>query len=522
MSWKKNKNRQSIAILRVSSKRQEGNHSHELQEEKISQYCRSNSLDLVATRKIVESAKRSGERKKYSEAIEHALKNKILHVLFYMNDREARNLTDNEKNEQLVLEGKIILHYVNENKVLEKDSPAADFFMRDIYAVQNKNFSRLLSVKINDVMRKKAQEGWFPGNKPPLGYMNQRLRDSSGRELKRGTIIVPDSNDRAVKLVRREFELRATGLTLEQIRAQIIEEGLVEPSKSRTYSKHGIEARLKNKFYWGSFVWQGVEYEGRHEVIINKRVLDLVKESFGIKGSKRRTQEQQGIFSGGWLRCGNSSCSLQIVYDPKKKKIKSTRETKEFAYYRCSNSRRLHRNLKYTSEAMIWEQFSAVVDSIHLSEELAQRISDSLNDLNERAKAAVRRDIRNYESTLDDLDRKRDKLFDFFVNKTISEEDFRRQSSRIQDERRHYTKLLEESQLAISDAWKVTAQKVFELAINARSIWNSGTTDERLEYLKRVCSNPVLDASSVRYDLRKPFATIAEMKEIPEWRLRPN
>ena len=138
--------------------------------------------------------------------------------MFYMNDREARNLTDNEKNEQLVRDGKIVIHYVNENKVLEEDSPVSDFFMRDIFAVQNKNFSRVLSVKVNDVMRRKAEDGWFPGNRPTLGYMHQRLRDASGREMKRGTIIVPDSDKRKVCQVQREFELRANGYTLEQIR----------------------------------------------------------------------------------------------------------------------------------------------------------------------------------------------------------------------------------------------------------------------------------------------------------------
>src|SRR5690606_35983055 len=187
------------------------------------------------------------------EAIKYALKNNIFHVLFYMNDREARNLTDNEKNEQLVLAGKIIIHYVNDNRVLEQDSPVSDFFMRDIGAVMNKNFSRVLSVKVNDVMRKKAEDGWFPGNRPTLGYMHQKMRDASGREMKRGTIIVPDSDKRKVQQVKREFELRANGYTLEQIREKILEEGLLEPSKFKSYSIHGIEERLKNKFYWGYF-----------------------------------------------------------------------------------------------------------------------------------------------------------------------------------------------------------------------------------------------------------------------------
>lgn len=518
VSWKKNKNRKAIAILRVSSKRQEGNHSHELQEEKVSKYCKEHSLELEETRKIVESAKCSDERKKYAEAIKYALKNNIFHVLFYMNDREARNLTDNEKNEQLVLAGKIVIHYVNDNKVLEQDSPISDFFMRDIGAVMNKNFSRVLSVKVNDVMRKKAEDGWFPGNRPTLGYMHQKMKDSSGREMKRGTIIVPDSDKRKVRQVQREFELRANGYTLEQIRDKILEEGLLEPAKLRAYSVHGIEERLKNKFYWGYFDWQGIEYKAKHELIIDRHTLDRVKASFGLKGSRRRAAEEKGVFSGGWLRCGENDCGLQIVYDPKTKKIKSTGETKEYAYYRCSDSRKQHPKLTYASETKIWDQFSGAAESVHLDNDVAERIFKALDEVAEKAKIAVQRDIKNFQIALDQLEVKRNQLFDLFLAKTISEEEYRRQSNRITEEHRYNTTLLEKSQIAISDAWKVTAQKVLELATRAKTLWNSGSDQQRLEYLRTVCSNPVLDGATVRYDLKKPYSTVAEMRQKEDWR----
>jgi hypothetical protein len=160
-----------------------------------------------------------------------------------------------------------------------------------------------------------------------------------------------------------------------------------------------------------------------------------------------------------------------------------------------------------------------VANRVHLSQEIAQRISDALNEANDQAKISVKNEIRNYEKILDGLDLKRDQLFDLFVNHTITEEEYRRQGNRIQNERRSYTRLLEQSQLSISDAWRVTAQKVFELAIHAKSIWESGSTQEKLNYLKELCSNPVLDESSVRYELKKPYGTVAEMKE-KEWRTR--
>jgi len=65
---------------------------------------------------------------------------------------------------------------------------------------------------------------------------------------------------------------------------------------------------------------------------------------------------------------------------------------------------------------------------------------------------------------------------------------------------------------------KISAQKVFELAINGKSLWESGTTQEKLEYLKQLCSNPVLEGPTIQYQLKKAFVTIGEMKSNPEWR----
>lgn len=57
-----------------------------------------------------------------------------------------------------------------------------------------------------------------------------------------------------------------------------------------------------------------------------------------------------------------------------------------------------------------------------------------------------------------------------------------------------------------------------ELAKEAKELWKKGSMTERLEILKRVCWNPILDGVNLRYGLRKPFATIAEMSEKQDWR----
>lgn len=512
------KNSKAIAILRVSSWRQEGNNSHQVQEDKLIQYCEEMSLELVEIRRITESAKNSEDRIQYTKAIDFALKTGIHNCLFYMSDREARNLTDNEKNEHYVRSGALSIHYVNDRKILHKGSPSGDFLMRDFQAVQNKNFSRILSEKVNDVMRQKAENGWFPGNRPPLGYIHQKLRDKNGKEQKRGTIIVPDSDGNMIRWVRREFELRANGFTIEQIRDSLISEGYVPASKVKSYSKHGVEERLKNKFYWGKFDWQGIEYIASHEKIIDNRTLELVRNSFGIKGKYNRTKHQQSVFSGGFIRCSHPECNLQLVYDPKTKIIKSTGEEKLFKYYRCTNTRKIHSKLQYVSEDKLWSQLSNVVSSIELSEILASKIADALNKLNDVAKETIKKDIANYVLELDKLDDFRNNMFDSLMTKKIDQAEYEYQNNRLQEKRKHFTNLLEQSQLSMSDAWRVTAQKILELSINAKSLWKSGSVEQKLQLLRLITSNRVLNGLNVEYDLNKPFGTISEMTKKESWR----
>ena len=91
----------AIAFLRVSSKRQQDNTSHQIQRHECEDYCYKKGLHLVKTFEVVESAKDSESRKQFKEAIAYAKSNGIKHVLYYMFDRETRNLTDNESNEKL-------------------------------------------------------------------------------------------------------------------------------------------------------------------------------------------------------------------------------------------------------------------------------------------------------------------------------------------------------------------------------------------------------------------------------------
>jgi hypothetical protein len=70
----------------------------------------------------------------------------------------------------------------------------------------------------------------------------------------------------------------------------------------------------------------------------------------------------------------------------------------------------------------------------------------------------------------------------------------------------------------LDDKYLVTADRCFELAKQARTLWNQRTPSERRQLLEMVLSNQQLDGATVRYEMKKPFAILAEMTKGPDWR----
>ncbi len=505
-------NRKAILIPRVSTRKQDL--EPQIQELKV--YCSRVGLQVVEIFPIKESAKNSEDREEYGKAMAYAIANNIRHVIFFKDDREARNLTDVEKNERYVQADLISLHYVLDNKIIWKNSPDSDFFMRDMKAAYNKNFSRVLSVRTNHSQRVKAESGWFPGNKTTLGYVIQKTKDESGRELKRGAIIVPDPNEKNVRQVVREFEMRGYNrLTLSQIADQLVVEGFIT-SKQRPNYESTIDRHLKNKFYGGRFNWpsDGPEYQGKHELIIPTKLYKLVQEFDNRSAYQRR----DGIFSGGWIRC--ASCGCFITPETKTKKLKSTGEKKVYNLYRCSNGRKVHQSFAgmYVKEDQLWEQLEGAIEAVVISEEFANDLIYALNESKHKTIEATKREIAAFREAELGLQGEEDRYLRHFDNGLIDRPAYDRHRARIRAKRDEYIEMMEQKNLEITDAGFETAKSTIELAKQAKELWLSRSPEERRDFLDSILSNPVLDGPTLRYDLRKPFALLSEMKGLEDWR----
>lgn len=524
-AWWDGLNDRAMLICRISDRKQKDGVSLETQEHHGRLYIERVDLKFAALEPFQETAKRSKMRAQFHAALEKALREKIRHLVFYVWDRISRNSTDAEILEDLIREGRIVLHVATAGTVLHANSDDSEFFMLDINIAQAKQENRARRRKTIDGMEQRCRNGWYPSRTPTF-YWQQPVVDEDGRLKRRGAIVAgPTEEGRA--LLKRQAQLRIRGASLELIRQTCVEEGLVPPRLLPSYRISLVERMLKNSFYAAlqqphdgfisQFEWRGKWYEGKHEPVYTAHEWELLQASFGLKAAFRK-RKHEGLFSGGPLRltCADPACGCVITYAPK------TKPSGVYPYYRCTDGKHAHadRGEKQINihEDDLLGQFGRAVDMISITEDLAAVIAKALGETHRKAQRAKVQAAAEYRAQLAAIDARDDRLYDRLDRGEVDSETFKRQRERLRQERDALFEKLRDADRLADDAYLVTAERVLELAKLAKDLWNERSREERRDLLAKLLCNPVLDGRTVRFDLRKPFDVLAKMRGSTGWR----
>lgn len=520
--WMGNNNR-AMAIGRISDRKQKDGVSLDAQERAMAAYVEGHHLSMAHTARFQESAKKSKLRRQFHAAIEHALTEKIRHLVFYVWDRVTRNFTDSEMLEELIRDDEIVLHIASGHNVLWEGSDDSAFFMFDINIAQAKQDNRTRRTKTIGGMEEKALSGWFPGRAPD-GYFNQVALDENGRPKKRGgTIGGPTEEGR--RWLRREMELRLAGCSLDMIRRKCLDEGVVPSSKVATYHKSLVEKHLKNPFYAAlerphdgfksRFFWRGKVYDGRHEPLFTAQEWRDLQASFGKRAAYRKTKHL-GLFGQGplRLRCADEQCGSLITYAPK-----INRHGLRYDYYRCANGKKVHEHEVNVQEGDILQQLGRAIGDIDISDDFAQAILESLGEVHHRASEAKSRELAKYRAERDELRVKQDRLYDRYDGGEIDRSMYERQLARLRQEDDRLLSVMDTAQRGIdAGVLSVSAKVVLELAKSAKNLWESRSDTEKRDFLAKLLWNPRLNGRTVEYDLKKPFEVLSRMRGVEKWR----
>lgn len=266
------RNNKAVVFARVSSKAQEDEgYSLNAQLKLMRQYCKAERLNVISEFTIAETASKDVRRKVFRELLSYLSKNKVQHLVVEKTDRLTRNFRDAvtvddwlEANEHRQL------HMVKEGLVVHRNAKSDAKLMWNIYLAIAKKYTDNLREEAMKGWGEKLAQGWMPAPPPP-GY--KTVTES----YKKIHII----DEETAFLVRRAFTLYLEpGQSSTTIADEMERCGLVTRT-GRPLQKSAIHKMLRNTFYVGIIQFNGKQYPGAHEPLLEDKLFNAVQKKLG-------------------------------------------------------------------------------------------------------------------------------------------------------------------------------------------------------------------------------------------------
>jgi site-specific DNA recombinase len=477
-----------VIYARVSSKEQEEGFSIPAQLDLLRAYADNNNMTVVKEYVDVETAKEAGRTKfgEMSDFLKGQAKADNTEgcqtILVEKTDRLYRNPRDWIDLEDM----KVNIHFVKENVIITPDSHSSEKFMHGIKVLMAKNYIDNLGEEASKGMARKAKEGLWP-SVAPLGYLNVEI------EGKRTINRDPDR----YKLIRRMFELYATGnYSMKDLVQPLFDEGL-RSRKGKKVNKSTIEVLLKNPLFYGVVEWKGERFDGAHEPIINKSLFDQVKTMIGERRQKPQGKHKYDWAFRGLVRCGHCGCSLVPEI---KKKI--------YTYYRCTGYKGKCPE-KYLREEDLDRMFGEVIKAVNIDEEVADWIVAALKSSHADERKYHSETIDRLRKQYDRLQNRVDTAYEDKLDNVITATEFERKCVGWRAEQVEVKKSLEEQEKA-NVAYIESGVRIIELSKNALDLYNSRPMLEKRKVLEILLSNCSYKDGQLHPEYRKPFDLIAK------------
>ncbi len=308
------KRKQAFVLFRVSSSGQtrragaEQGYSMEMQREAC--HRKAEQLEADVAREWIapaESASR-GFYKTLKEMLA-ALKERgdIDYVIVYKLERFARDeLTDFSAYAEIRAAGAELVS-ATENI----DGTPQGMLLHGILTSINAFYSRDLAEKITAGRVTKAKLGGTPG-RAPIGYLNKKRWD--GKNDIRYVVTDPERAPH----IRWAFSAYARGRwSLQTLSDELYDRGLrVKPgSNKRGTDKVGVQSLqkvLRDRYYIGTVVFRGVEYEGTHDPLVDKDTFSRVQAVLAANRQSGEKRRRHPHYLKGTVFCGH--CRRRLIF----------------------------------------------------------------------------------------------------------------------------------------------------------------------------------------------------------------
>ncbi len=324
----------------------------------------------------------------------------IDYVIVHKLDRLARNRADDVEINRAFEDAGVRLVSTSENI----DQTPGGMLLHGIMSSIAEFYSRNLANEVIKGMGEKARNGGTLG-KAPLGYVNVRGRDEHGREVR--TVALDEER---APLVRLAFSEYATGnWTARQLAEHLNNRGLTIPPTARKptnpVSVRLLQTLLRNPYYKGVISFQGVEYAGAHEPLVDAATWQTVQDILTAHANGER-QRMHNHHLKSTIVCGLCGARLLVQHA-------TSRASSTYHYFVCARRHRVH---DCTFKAVLIDEVEARVaelyQQIRLSSDDRREIERYLRMEFEHIQANRQQDIQRLTTRQQQLEDQRHKLLE--------------------------------------------------------------------------------------------------------------
>ena len=380
------------------------------------------SMGAIIVKEFVDrgASARSANRPDLQRMLEYVNEHPVDYAIVHKVDRLARNRADDVEISQALEASNVRLVSTTESI----DETPSGMLLHGIMSSIAEFYSRNLANEVIKGMTQKARSGGTVG-RAPLGYRNYRTVDDEGREVR--TVILDKQRAPLIKLA---FELFATGRwTIPALAEHLNQRGLTTAPSPRLPSRPVTDGLLNkildNQYYKGIVRFQGAQYPGRHEPLVDAATWQHVQDIIASHVHGERTRSHPHYLKS-TVYCG--SCGQRLLVQ-----IAKSRSGVRYPYFMCAgrHSKRNHCQQKSVLIYEVEEKIAEHYQRITLEPSFREHVEAMLLEELKLARSETEAELRDLHREQDKLERQRDKLMEAHYAGAIPVDLLKREQDRI-------------------------------------------------------------------------------------------
>ena len=373
------------------------------------------SMGAIVGKEFVDrgASAKSADRPQLQAMLEYVKENadRVDYVIVHKVDRLARNRDDDSDIMRVLRECGVQLVSASESI----DNTPSGMLLHGIMSSIAEFYSQNLATEVKKGMGEKVKGGGTVG-RAPIGYINVRRVDERGRE-ERTVELDPER----APLIKQIFEEYSTGeWSLNGLAEYMNSLGLCTRATpkipSKPVTKSTIEKILKNPYYAGIIRYNGVEYDGVHDALVDLDTFNSVQAIIESHHNGERTREHPHFLKG-LLYC--KSCGSKMIVTYAKSKSGNI-----YPYYICAGRHRTKSAAqKCTLRAILIEeveyQIEQIFKGITIKPSERMLLESEIQHHIDKEEKVFKLELDSLKKEKDKLERRQEKLLEAHFNDAI-------------------------------------------------------------------------------------------------------